>query len=127
MSKLKIILMTFISSIVITGISFLDGKLWDILFVAIGLIAYFLTGFLYKYGLISDKKSGSEANKTFFVLLLVAALFVCFALVKLKSWIDSWPIAVKISIISVLSIGAIVTFVLTLYKECFKKQRNKNK
>ena len=71
MKKLNALLVFLISSIAITGISFIDGKIWDIIFLVVGMIAYAIVGFLFSIGLLSTKKDGKDAYAFVFLLLLL--------------------------------------------------------
>ena len=67
----KVILTTLITSLAITGISYLDNKVWNIIMIAIGMISYSIVGVLFSFGLIHGKNSGKEAYAFVFIILLI--------------------------------------------------------
>ena len=96
MKKLVALLVFLISSIAITGISFVDGKIWDIVFVIVGLISYSIVGGLFSLGILSTKKQGSDAYVFVFLLLILGGFGVYNLLLQIRNWILSWPLFVKI-------------------------------
>lgn len=98
MKKINALLVFLISSIAITGISFIDGKIWDIVFLAIGLIAYAIVGFLFSIGILSTRQNGKEAYAFVFFLLILGGFGVYKILKTIRNWILSWPLFVKIMV-----------------------------
>ncbi len=108
------LLITLTSSLAITGVSFLDGKLWDYVFVVIGILAYLVVGFLLSLGLLPTKKASKDAYKVVFLLLLIGVIFAYFGLKELKERLLSWPLWVKILVLSVLGVSVVLFTVLTV-------------
>ena len=108
MKKLNALLVFLISSIAITGISFIDGKIWDIIFLVVGMIAYAIVGFLFSIGLLSTKKDGKDAYAFVFLLLLLGGYGFYKLLELIRNWILSWPLFVKILVPTLLIAGICV-------------------
>lgn len=120
MKKLNVLLVFLISSLAITGISFIDGKIWDVIFVVIGMLAYAIVGVLFSIGILNRKQDGKDAYALVFFLLILGGYAICKSLEKLRLWILSWPLNVKIIIIVVIAVaivGLIVYAVLKKKKE----------
>lgn len=116
MKKLTALLVFLISSITITGISFIDGKIWEIIFLVVGIIAYFIVGILFSLGILSTKKDGHDAYAFVFFLLVLGGIGIYFLLVKIRQWILSWPIFVKILIPSIIIAGLLVGLFFVIRK-----------
>lgn len=110
MKKYIALLVFLISSLTITGISFIDGKIWDTVLLIVGFLAYCAVGLLYSIRFIGGKEAGKEAYAIFFTIFLIGAYAVYARIQKLHAWILSWHIAWKIivPIILLLVIGFIV-------------------
>ena len=108
MKKLNALLVFLISSIAITGISFIDGKIWDIIFLLVGMIAYAIVGFLFSIGLLSTKKDGKDAYAFVFLLLLLGGYGFYKLLELIRNWILSWPVFVKILVPTLIISGICV-------------------
>lgn len=108
MKKLNALLVFLISSIAITGISFIDGKIWDIIFLVVGMIAYAIVGFLFSIGLLSTKKDGKDAYAFVFLLLLLGGFGFYKLLELIRNWILSWPLFVKILVPTLIIAGICV-------------------
>ncbi len=118
MRKVNALLIFLISSVSITGISFVDGRIWEILFYILGMIAYAIVGIMYSIGLIKGRKEGSDAYAfVLFALILAGYGFYKF-LERVRIWILGWPLYVKIIVISVLGVALILIIVykILLYK-----------
>ena len=61
MKKLNALLVFLISSLAITGVSFIDGKIWNVIFLVVGMIAYAIRGIMFSIGVLHGKKAGKEA------------------------------------------------------------------
>ena len=109
MKKLNALLVFLISSIAITGISFIDGKIWDIIFLVVGMIAYAIVGFLFSIGLLSTKKDGKDAYAFVFLLLLLGGYGFYKLLELIRNWILSWPLFVKILVPTLIISGICVS------------------
>lgn len=57
LSAFRGLLITLITATAITGISFLDDHIWNIVMAIVGVVAYGIVGLLYSAHLISGKKS----------------------------------------------------------------------
>ena len=127
MKKINALLVFLISSIAITGISFIDGKIWDIVFLAIGLVAYAIVGFLFSIGILSTRQNGKEAYAFVFFLLILGGFGVYKILKTIRNWILSWPLFVKIMVPSFIIAGMCVAifFVARKMVEEGKKSRVK--
>lgn len=110
--KLNTLLIFLISSLTITGISFLDSKIWDIIFLIIFYIAYSLVGILIEIGILHGKENCSEAYCFITVILVILALKIYDDLMKFKAWLMSWPLIAKIVVPIV--IGMLIGLVLVL-------------
>lgn len=112
MKKYIALLTLLISSLTITGISFIDGKIWDVVLLIIGFIAYAIVGLLFSIGILSGKQNGKDAYALVFILLLLGAYAVYKGLVAFKLWVLSWPLFVKI--IVPIGIGMLIGLVIVL-------------
>ena len=110
----KVLLVSLITSLSITGISFLDDKIWNLIMLIIGMIAYSIVGFLFSIRLIFGRKAGKEAYAAVFIILLILGYCVYNGIIKLQQWILSWPLYVKIIVPSVLVCLIAATIVLVI-------------
>ena len=65
MKKLKALLVFLISSLAITGVSFIDGKIWNVIFLVVGMIAYVIVGILFSIGVLHGKEAGKAPMRLF--------------------------------------------------------------
>ena len=72
MKKLNALLVFLISSLTITGVSFIDGKIWDVIFIVVGMVTYAIVGVLFSIGVLHGKEAGKEAYVFVFFLLILA-------------------------------------------------------
>ena len=114
MGKFKTLLVALISGIAITGISFIDGKIWEIMFYAVGLLSYTIVGALFSIGILSSRQSGRDAYILVFVFLALSLFGVYKILESIRNWIMSWPLFVKILVPSLIVAGLMIaiTFVI---------------
>lgn len=114
MKKYIALLIFLISSVAITGISFIDGKIWDIIFYVIGIVSYAVVGVLFSLGILSTKKQGSDAYAFVFLILVLGGYGVYKLLELIRIWILSWPLFVKILVPSLITacIGVAIFFVI---------------
>ena len=114
---LTTLLIFLISGFVITGISFLDGKVWEVIFGVAGSIAYTIVGILIDAGLNLSKHDRSDL---FWVILLILVVFIykiyC-ALVDFKLWLMSIPLWIKILVVSVFGLASICVGILKVFKD----------
>ena len=120
MKKLNALLVFLISIIAITGVSFIDGKIWNVIFLVVGMIAYAIVGILFSIGVLHGKEAGKDAYAFVFFLLILAGYGVYKGLEKLRLWILAWPLVVRIivPIMIALLIGALITLII------IKRKRN---
>ncbi|MCI6608815.1 MAG: hypothetical protein MSF04_04170 [Bacilli bacterium] len=120
MKRLNALLVFLISSLAITGVSFIDGKIWDVIFIVVGMVAYAIVGVLFSIGVLHGKEAGKEAYAFVFFLLILAGYGVYKGLEKLRLWILAWPLTIKIivPIMIALLIGALITLII------MKRKRN---
>jgi len=102
MKKLNAILVFLISSLTITGISTIDGKIWDIIFLVVSMLAYAIVGVLFLIGILHGKHAGKDAYALIFILLILGGYAVCNGLVRFNLWVLVWPLFVKILVPSVI-------------------------
>ena len=114
MKKYIALLVFLISSIAITGVSFIDGKIWDIIFYVVGIVSYAVVGILFSLGILSTKKQGSDAYAFVFLILILGGYGVYKLLELIRIWILSWPLFVKILVPSLITvcIGVAIFFVI---------------
>lgn len=120
MKKLNALLVFLISILAITGVSFIDGKIWKVIFFVVGMIAYAIVGILFSIGVLHGREAGKDAYSFVFFLLIIAGYGVYKGLEKLRLWILAWPLVVKIivPIMIALLIGALITLII------IKRKRN---
>ena len=123
MRSLKALLVFLISGLTLTGVSFIDGKIWEGVFIVVGMLAYAIVGFLFSIGLLKGKEAGKEAYAFVFVLILLAGYGAYKGLESLRLWILSWPLWVKILTISliVVAIGLTIFFLVFLHNKAKRK------
>jgi hypothetical protein len=122
MKKLNALLVFLISSLAITGVSFIDGKIWDVIFLIVGMIAYAIVGILFSIGVLHGKEAGKEAYAFVLFLLLLAGYGVYKGLEHLRLWILAWPLAVKIIVPAVVALCIVGVIILIV----FKRRKSKN-
>lgn len=112
----KILLVTLITSLSITGISFLDDKIRNIVMLVIGMIAYSIVGLLFSLRLISRKNAGKEAYIATFIILVILGYCVYSGIIKLQQWILSWPLYAKIIVPSAITCLILAIILLIVLK-----------
>ena len=120
----KAILTTLITSLAITGISCLDDKIWNIIMLIIGMLAYSIVGLLFSLSLIRGKNAGKDAYAFVFIILLLLGYCVYSGIVAVQNWIISWPLYVKIIVLSLLLVSTII--IGLFYSLIKRKENNKN-
>lgn len=127
MRKLNALLVFLISSLAITGISFIDDQVWNVIFLVVGMVAYAIVGFMFSIGFLHGKQAGKEAYAFVFVLLLLGGYAVYKGLQQLKLWVLAWPLFVKILVPSIIGLGIIaVAFLIILFKKGIIGKKSKN-
>ena len=127
MKKFNALLVFLISSIAITGISFIDGKIWDVIFVVVGMIAYAVVGFLFSIGILSTKKDGKDAYALVFLLLILGGYGFYKLLELIRNWVLSWPLFVKILVPSLIIAGLSLWVFFVIRKMIVEKKQQNNK
>lgn len=114
MKKFNALLVFLISSLAITGISFIDDKIWNVIFLIVGMIAYAIVGIMFSIGILRSKQAGKDAYVLVFFLLLLGGYAVYNGLEQLKHWVLAWPLFVKILVPSIIGLGVIAVVVLII-------------
>ncbi|MCK9160969.1 MAG: hypothetical protein M0P00_10910 [Bacteroidaceae bacterium] len=117
----KVLLVMLITSLSITGISFLDDKIWNIVMVIVGVVAYAIVGGLYSIHAISGKYAGKDAYVAVFIILLLLGYWLYQGIIKIQLWVLSWTLAVKITVPSIMVLLIAGTILLLVVK----KQKSK--
>lgn len=120
----KVLLVTLISLLTITGIGFIDNAIWNIILVCIGGLTYLIVEILYSIGLITGKKEGGKVNLAVSIVLIIIGIIIYQGLRKFRQWLVSWPPAVKtiVPIIILLLIAFVFVMMIVL-----NKKNNNNK
>lgn len=124
MRKLNALLVFLISSLAITGISFIDDQVWNVIFLVVGMIAYAIVGVMFSIGILHGKQAGKDAYALVFFLLLLGGYAVYKGLEQLKIWVLSWPLFIKILVPSIIGLGiiAVVVFIILVKKGIIGKK-----
>ncbi len=117
----KVILVALFSSLVITGVGFIDNYIVNIVLAAIGTAAYAIVGILYSLHLIHGKKAGKEAFAAISIILLLVGLCVYNGFMVFTHWLSSWPLWCKILVPSLLVLAIIVTLIMRYNMKLFKR------
>ncbi|HHU55121.1 MAG TPA: hypothetical protein GXZ48_00325 [Acholeplasmataceae bacterium] len=116
LTSFKILLVFLITSLSITGISFLDNAIWNLIMAIVGVIAYAIVAILYSIHAISGSKAGRQAYAAVFIILLFIGYSIYQGIVKFQKWIISWPLYIKICVLAILII-LIILMIIFLIKE----------
>jgi len=111
-----------ITSISITGISFLNDKIWNIIIAVIGVGAYGIVGLLYSIHLIDGKQEGKTAYAAVVIILIIIGFLIYQGIIMVEQWILSWPIAVKIIVPTIMGLLIVGTTILLVIEK--KKKTN---
>ena len=84
---------------------------------------YSIVGLLFSFGLIHGKNAGKEAYAFVFIILLLLGYCVYSGIVAVQNWIISWPLYVKIIVLSLLLVSIIISLFYLLKK---RKENNEN-
>ena len=76
MKKLNTLLVFLISSLTITGISFIDDQVWNVIFYVVGIIAYGIVGLMFSAGILHGKQAGIKAYGLVIFLLILGGYAV---------------------------------------------------
>jgi len=127
MKKINALLVALISTLAITGLSFIDDQIWNVIFLIVGIAAYAIVGVLFSLGVLHGRQSGRDAYALVFFLLILGGWGVYQGLVAFKKWVISWPMALKIIVPSLiaLAIGAVVFLIVWRKRKGEKQLSNK--
>lgn len=114
LNALRTLLITLITATAITGISFLDDHIWNIIMAIVGVAAYGIVGLFYSLHIISGKEAGKEAYAAVFIVLLIVGFLIYNGILKVEQWILTWPLFIKILIPSIFGVGIIVTAIILI-------------
>lgn len=117
MKRFNSLIVFLASGITLTGISFIDDKIWGIVFLVIGMIAYAVVGLLYSIGVLSGRSAGKEAYALFFALLLLGGYGIYSFLKWYRSWALSWPLVAKIIVPVVMGLILIALVVVAIKRK----------
>ena len=129
LTALKALLIVLATSVTITGISFLDDKIWNVIIAVIGVIAYGIVGLLYSIHLIDGKQEGKTAYAAVFIILIIIGFLIYQGILQVELWILSWPLAVKIivpTVMGLLIIGTITLLVIGNKKKPIEEKQEEN-
>ena len=90
----------------------------------IGMLAYSIVGLLFSLSLIRGKNAGKDAYAFVFIILLLLGYCVYSGIVAVQNWIISWPLYVKIIVLSLLLVSTII--IGLFYSLIKRKENNKN-
>ena len=122
--KYKVILVALVSSLVITGVGFIDNHIISIILAVIGTIAYLIVGALYASNLIHSKDAGKEAYIAISIILLLIGLAVYNGFIAFTNWLSSWLLWWKILIPSLLFVGIVLIGFLLWIRDKKSKKHN---
>ena len=115
MKKWIVLLIFLLTSISITGFSYIDNLILDRVIAGLVALSTFIVGLLYKLGIIDTKREGSDAFKGVFVVLLIVALVTYLGIRKFQEWVLSWPLFAKILVPSVMGLMIVGVFALVVH------------
>ena len=115
MKKWIVLLIFLLTSISITGFSYIDNLILDRVIAGLVALSTFIVGLLYKLGIIDTKREGSDAFKGVFVVLIIVALVTYLGIRKFQEWVLSWPLFVKILVPSVMGLMIIGIIAIAIY------------
>ena len=104
-------------SLSITGISYLDNKVWNTVMMVIGMLTYSIVGLFFSIGLIRGKNAGKEAYAFVFIILIILGYCVYSGIIAIQNWIINWPLYVKILALSLYFIAIIIVIIRLLIKK----------
>lgn len=96
MKKWLSVLLLLISSITITGFSFVDNMIVSKVLAIIFTATFFIVGILYNINLLNNKNDGSKAFVVIAIILILLCFVIYLGVINLKEWIVGWPKYVKI-------------------------------
>ena len=126
MKGINSLLVILISSLAITGLSFIDDQIWNVIFIIVGMTAYGIVGLLFSAGILKNSKEGKDAYAFVFFLLLLGGWGVYQGLLAFKNWVLSWHLAFKI-LVPVLIIAGIVIVIILMIRKKKNEKLNETK
>ncbi len=120
LTQYKILLITLITSLLITGISFLDNKIWNIVMLIVGMLAYGMVGIQYSLHIIVGKQEGKDAFAATVIVLIILGVFVYNGIIEFQRWICSWALWIKIVVPTIM--GILLIGIITMLIFCRKKK-----
>lgn len=122
---LKRLLIVLITTIAITGISFIDNLIWKIIMAVICTLAFMIVNCLYRKDIIHGTRAGREANAAITIILIIVGILIVSGIIKLVQWIDSWLLWIKVLVIIILLLGIIITFIFMIIAKRNSELTNK--
>lgn len=113
----KILLTVLCSSLVITGVSYIDDKIWNFVFLILGMITYSIVGILYSIKILHGRSAGKEAYCAIFIILMALGYCVYSGIVTVQNWIAQWQLWAKITVPSILVVLIVLTIIIIVYKK----------
>ncbi len=113
----KILLTVLCSSLVITGVSYIDDKIWNFVFLILGMITYSIVGILYSIKLLHGRSAGKGAYCAIFIILIAIGYCVYSGIVAVQNWIAQWQLWAKITVPSILVVLIVLTIIIIVYKK----------
>ena len=120
LSLVKFLLVFFMSGLVITGISFIDSKIWNIIFAVAAAIAGEIVANLANIFFLSKHDRG-QLTLAITIILLALVYKIYEAFYHFKLWLVSLSIWIKLIPVFVFVIGLIVVLAIFIRK----KQKSK--
>ena len=120
MKKWIAVLIFLLTSVSITGVSYIDSLILDRVIAGLVAVSTFIVGLLYKFGILNTKREGSDAFKGVFIMLLIVSLVMYLGIRKFQELVLVWPQFVKIIVplvIGLMIIGIIVIAICDHFKK----------
>ena len=114
MKKWMGVLLFLLTSISVTGLSFLDNLILNRVIAVLATVSFGIVGFFYRVGFIDGRSEGGKAFRVVFIILILLALIIYLGIRKFQEWSITWPLYVKIIVPSVLVLFTIGILVLSI-------------
>ncbi len=122
----KWILGIIVGSMTLSGLAILDELVIQVIFSASGVIAYSLVGSLLGTGLITSRADAGRARMGIFIFLVFIFVSIYLMIIKIITWLLSFPLWVYV-IIFIVTLGIlIVRFILNRKAESNYVDAHKN-
>jgi len=121
MKKWIAVLIILLTSVSITGFSYIDNLILDRVIAGLVAVSTFIVGLLYKFGILYTRRDGSDTFKGVFIMLLIISLVMYLGIRKFQEWVLAWPQFVKIIVPLVMGLMIISIILLAIYdhsKKC---------